>query len=510
MIPLSADLLAEWPDGIVVHDGDRIVAANSVTLRLAGADRPEAVIGQPVSALFEYPYLKAVERQLVTGSAEPGPSVFFRQRLYSLDGTVHDVDVNARLFLDGGRPTVLLVLHDVRDQVEAERQAAERREVARLVQRRQVARQIAGGVAHALNNRLQIIQGFATLLAEESLTPAQHLDVEQIMRAVGEGAEVTRQLLQFAGAATWAPQRVDLDALVRTQAPEWEEIGRPHVRSPLPLGVEPVPEVRVDPTHVRYMLSYLVANARWATRRHGNISVTVQPVVLDHARLASEGERIPRGRYVTVSVHDTGHGISANTEFHMFEPFFSTTLPGDGNGLGLSAVQGLVRQNGGYLTYDSAPGEGSTFTLWFAAGDAGARGMTLQPGESASDVTTVLIIEADPLARAATARMIERSGHRVFQAATPLEAAEVVEHLGCPALIIMAEAVEHRGGRALADLRARCATVPTLVLTPGGPYGAAPPAEGPDAVGAVVTRMASPYSEYALVSRMRMLLGNSI
>jgi PAS domain S-box-containing protein len=504
----AAELLELLPDGIVLHDGDRIVAANAATLRLAGAERREQVVGQPVSVLFEYPHLKLVERQLITGRDGRDAAGFVRQRLYGVDGSVQDVDVHAQLVLHGERPAVLLVLHDAREQVDAERRAEERREAARVVQRRQVSRQIAGGVAHTLNNRLQIILGFANLLAEEPLTPTQQRDVEQIMHAAMEGAAITRQLLHFAGAASWSPQLVGLDVLTPRLAGEWEE-SNPRRASPLRVVIETVPDVRVDPAHVRYVLSYLLANARWATRESGDITLTVQSVALPHSRLASEGEYMPSGRYVTMTVQDTGDGISADAQYRMFEPFFTTAQLGGGYGLGLSAAQGLMRQAGGYLTYASALGEGSSFTLWFPEHDAASMEGPSSGAVRVPDRAMILVIDADPVTRATTVCCLERVGYRVLQASTPLEAEEAVGHLDCPALFVATETTDRRSGGGLASLRARCPTVPVLVLNTDTSHEAARPGEGSAADGPTTAHLSSPYSEYVLVSRVRTLLGDA-
>jgi two-component system cell cycle sensor histidine kinase/response regulator CckA len=505
MIARAAELLQKSPDGVVVHDGERIVSVNAAVLRLAGATRQEEVIGKPVSELFEHPYLKGVQQQLVTGTASREARGFTRERLYGLDGAIHHVDVHAQLHLEDERPVVLLILHDVQEQVAAERRSLEQLITERLLHTRVDARQVAGGVAHVLNNQLQIILGFANLIDEDPLTRDQRNDLDRIVRAAMDGAEVTRQLLQLAGGATCNPDIVVLDGLVRRLVAQLEAEGAGGAR-PMHLFVDPAPRVRLDPSHLRYMLAYLVSNARRAIQVRGRITITVGTTVIRHPQLASQGQRIASGRYGAIAVHDTGCGISDEARAHMFEPFFTTTMVGEGNGLGLPAVQGLLRQNGGFLTFSSDPEHGTTFTMLFPEVEAGASVRTIATADAPGGETTVLVIDACPSVRTLMARGLERVGYRVVQAQTAVEAMEVIAHLGCPALVVMTDEVERRAVRSLAPMRAHCADVPVVVVSTSTAISGGPDASAPSALTGAVVRLAGPIDEYVLVSQVQELL----
>lgn len=507
MVPGAAELLEKSPDGIVVHDGEYIVSVNSATLRLAGATRKEQLIGKPVAALFEHPHLKGVQRQLVTGAASREAGLFVRERLYGIDGAVHDVDVHAQLYLEGETPTVFLVLHDVREQVAAERRVHEQLIAERLLDTRVDARQVAGGVAHVLNNRLQIILGFANLIGEDPLTKDQRNDLGQIVRAAMDGAEITRQLLQLAGGASCNREVVTLGALTRRLVSQLDVEGAGGATA-IQFVEESTPAVRVDPSHVRYMLMYLLSNARRAIQVRGRITVTAGTVQLRHAQLASQGHRIAPGRYGTISVHDTGSGLTPEARAHMFEPFFTTTAIGEGNGLGLPAVQGLLRQNGGFLTFTSDSRHGTTFTLLFPEADEAPASRASTSADVAVSEATILVIDADAAIRTEVARGLERVGYRVVQAHTAVEALEVIAHLGCPALLVMTDEVERRAVRSLAPLRAECVDVPVLVLAKSAEGDTA---AGPGSLSTLpgrVVRLAAPFSEYLLVSNVQALLGD--
>ena len=511
MIANAADLLEQAPDGIVVHDGEYIVAVNAAMLRMAGAQRREQVVGQLVSLLFEHPHLKGVERQLVAGQHDVAGPQFVRERLYGVDGAVHEVEAHARLFFDGDRPAVFLVMHDVRERLASERRAQERYDALRTTDAHTDARRLAGGVAHVLNNRLQVILGFANLLTDETLTAQQQLNIEQIIRAAMEGAEVTRQLLQAAGSAWYSPESVRLDSIAQSLVQEVSATARAPAPSPVQSHIEPVPAVYVDPAHARYILSYLLSNARQATRAYGRIVLTVRPVLLSLPQLASHGQRMPSGQYATMSVQDTGVGMAAETQFRMFEPFFTTAPVGQGNGLGLSAVQGLLRQNGGYLTFVSTPGVGSTFTVWFPEAGGVASGESLESGETSHLTASILVIDQESASRSAIAHGLQRAGYRVLQSDSVTEAGEVMARVGCPSLVVIGEQAVRRPAGVIGRLRAQCPLLPLLVLgvAPRGGGEAGDRAKGelsPDADG-LVARLSWPYSEYVLVSRVRALLG---
>ena len=494
----AGTLLEHSPDGIVLHDGEQIVAANAAALRLLGASSVVQLVGQPVSAHFEYPFLKGVERRLVAGQYGADLGAFVRERFYALDGSVHEVDAHAQVYLDGDRPSVFLVLHDVREQIAEQRRWQERHETARAAGSRANARQVAGGVAHVLNNRLQVILGFANLIAEGPLSSAQRMDLEQIIHAATEGAVVTRQLLESAGSTRCVREPVSLTVVVPTMVRDLEG---PETGCEPPIAVEAgaSPMVLVAAGHVRYMLTYLIANARRAIEQHGHIVVTVGEAVLRTPQIASDGQRMECGRYATVTVGDSGEGISPFAQFHMFEPFFTTTRIGEGHGLGLSAVQGLLRQNGGYLTFSSTPGRGSSFTLWFPAG--GSMAGTLPAVSSAA----ILVVESDATARSATVRCLERVGYAVMEATTAAEAGEVLMHVNCPALVVAGRSVG-RGEVALRQLRARCPTIPLLILA-GDEVGVDATGDAvADDAGAPTSRLSEPYSDFVLVSRVRALI----
>lgn len=374
-------LVESTPDGIVVHDGERIVEVNAALVRLSGASGREQLIGQPVADLLEHPYLRAVEQQLLAARAEMAPASMVHDRLHRLDGKVRDVEVQAQLFFERGTPRAHVVVRDITERLVAERLLRERAERLRADEKLQEIRMLAGGVAHEINNMLQIILGFAGMLAEQPLTRDQLADVEEIARAAARGAMITTQLLQYARQAPNAARSVDLcEAVPRMiQAMPY---GRTREGLRVTLESRDSPEVWVDVDNLRQMLENLVANAYRATKAEGEISVGVARASVTEERIAGDGRRMPVGEYGTVAVRDTGCGMTPEVQRRIFDPFFTTSPVGEGSGLGLAAVQGLLAQNGGFLTVVSAPNVGSTFTLWFPISADPAGEQPTLPGES--------------------------------------------------------------------------------------------------------------------------------
>jgi two-component system, cell cycle sensor histidine kinase and response regulator CckA len=359
-------LVEQAPEGIVVHDGERILEVNGSLVKLVGATSREQLIGQPVSTLLEHPYLRAVSERLRAISPTQDIPVTARDRLHRVDGGARDVEVRTQLFLEHGVPYAHLMLYDITDRLAAERALAEQAERMRTEEKLEKIRALAGGVAHEINNMLQIVLGFADVLTEGPLSRGQRADVDEIIRAASRGVTIIQQLLQFSRQALCVPRVVDLGETVRSIAD-----GLVAGTADRPLSMSEaggaIPPVRVDPGNLRQMLEYLVANADRATRRHGTITISVQGQATSRALDSSDGRPIPPGEYGTVSVHDTGIGMTPEVQRHVFEPFFTTAAVGEAAGLGLSAVQGLVALNGGFLTCESAPSAGTVFTLWLPA-----------------------------------------------------------------------------------------------------------------------------------------------
>lgn len=505
MTPMLARVLDESPDGIIVHDGECILNVNAAVIRLVGATSRDDVIGRPIGELLEYPHLKWVERRLTSGEqTAEGPS-FAPERLYALDGTIRDVEAHAQIVLDNERPAVFVWVHDLREQHEDEQKLVGELRRQCAAEARAAITRIAGGVAHTINNRLQVVRGFSDLLGDSPLTSEQQLDINEIVRAADEAAEVTRQLMQFAGALPIEKESVPIDAVVHRAV---QELGAQDTDLLLRLSVstEAVEHVQVDPRHLRQVLVALISNARTATQASGRIMVSVADITLPSPLRSTDGRRIDHGRYVALEVRDTGTGMAVEDQMHMFMPFFTTSPVGEGNGMGLAVVEALLRQNGAFLTFSSSPGVGTTFVCWFRKGGdpALAEGAAHVPDTRCDPLPIILVDDAGGMQSMAV-RGLEELGHRVLLLRSEAEVLEVARHVGAPALVVISASIDRQSPRFARRLRAQWPALPILILA-GTPAPAAQGAEPARAEVRGVHRLPPPFSEYMLINLIQTLL----
>ncbi|WP_434478533.1 ATP-binding protein [Gemmatimonas sp.] len=496
-----AQLVEQAADGLVIHDGQRIVAANAAALRLAGASRHDQLVGQPVSMFFERPYLKSVARALCDRMGTDAQRAFGRERLHALDGSVREVMVSAQLFVHAGHLRVHVVLHDLHDQLEAERTALELEEERRQAERSADWRAVMGGIAHQLNNRLQVVIGFSEGLLASTLSDDQRADVAEVTRAAQSSALITRRMLQMVGDAPFMPRRLFLNTSVYAILQDWE-VAANSSSGRVGYASGAVPAVNMDASHLQQMMECLLDNARCATRTSGQIQVVVRATTLPEPQLAADGRIMPPGEYVTITVRDSGEGIGADVQRHMLEPFFTTHLADGAPGLGLPALLGMARQNGAFLTFTSAPNHGASFVVWVAslplASDRGATSV----GATGARARTILVVEHHEPTRAALVRSFARVGYRVLATASGEEALELLRHVAVPALIVVGTSAQSGDTAFPHALQQQWPSVPILLLS-GESDARRTEWHG---VAGTWSVLPSPFSEYELVNAAQQLV----
>jgi PAS domain S-box-containing protein len=336
----------------------------------------------------------------------------------------------------------------------------------RQAQRVDSVGQLAGGIAHEANNMMSVVLGCADYVLQRSDLPGPvRQDVDQIWRAAKRTAGITQQLLAFSRRQMLQPQVLDLNTTVRELEPILaralgESRGvRMHL-SPT-LGV-----IRADPGQLEQVLINLTLNARDAMGPGGRLTIETMNVVLDRTYAAGKPvETLEPGEYAALVVTDTGHGMDQATLSRVFEPFFTTKGVGQGTGLGLSTVYGIVKQSEGFIWAYSEPGLGTTFKLYFPLVAATA---DLQPTPAAPPAgrteELVLIAEDEPMVRGIMARTLRDCGYTVLEATDGQEALRLLETESRPVSLIVADVVmPDMGGRELAaQVAQRWPTVPVL------------------------------------------------
>ena len=285
---------------------------------------------------------------------------------------------------------------------------------------------LAGGVAHDFNNRLTAILGYAELLVSDlDEGDRRRADAKEIVKAGKRAAAVTQQLLAFGRRQPSHPRVVDLSAVIGRV----EQLLRRSVRADIDVdlnlrqGLEPV---RVDPLQIEHALMNLVLNARDAMPSGGRLTITTSCV--DQREVVTD-VTMPPGRYATIEVTDTGHGMDGDTRAHLFEPFYTTKSLGKGSGLGLASVYGVVKQCGGYIFVTSEPDRGATFRLFFPTVDEPLGNDTAEilVKEAVGGNETILVVEDDDTVRALARQVLTDGGYEVLVASRAAEALAVAE-----------------------------------------------------------------------------------
>jgi two-component system cell cycle sensor histidine kinase/response regulator CckA len=300
-------------------------------------------------------------------------------------------------------------------------------------QRFQAVGQLAGGIAHEANNQMSVVLGASQfLLRRTDLAPSAREDVELIRRAGERTASITQQLLAFSRRQILELRDVDLNRVVQTIEPVLRRsLAESHQ---LIIRLQPREAViRADPRQLEQVLLNLTLNARDAMPGGGRLTIETGRVELTAESAAWEGGGPSPGTYAVVVVRDTGHGMDRATLQRAFEPFFTTKAVGQGTGLGLSVVHGIVNQTGGSIRVESEPGKGTTFTLYLPASSAGRE--SEQPADTGAMAMehgrVALVVEDDPVVRSMAARGLRDAGYTVFEAVDGREALELIRaHTG--------------------------------------------------------------------------------
>ncbi len=339
-------------------------------------------------------------------------------------------------------------------------------------QRLQAVGELAGGIAHDFNNLLTAILGATDdLRARSAGRPAEQEDLGQIRQSAERGADLVRHLLAFSRQQTLQPQVLALNDAVQGTC----KLLRRLLGADIPLVLaleEPGRLVCIDPTQLTQVLMNLAVNARNAMPSGGRLTVSSgHRLVLRPEPFG--GELVPPGRYVTLSVADTGSGIPAEVLPRIFEPFFTTRRDSGGTGLGLSTVHGIIRQTGGYMAVESTPETGTRFDMLLPRHEATAplqadMPAPARPARRPASRTILLVDDEAPVRRLAE-RVLTRAGWNVVAAPSGEDAIEMIEGgelgpaLGCVISDVVMPGID---GPALVDrLRRTWPELPALLMS---------------------------------------------
>jgi PAS domain S-box-containing protein len=352
---------------------------------------------------------------------------------------------------DGAPVRMIGTIRDITVHRHAELERARLQAQLLQAQKMESVGRLAGGVAHDFNNMLGAILGYVELALEHpGLSDALRSDLFDIQKAAQRSAALTSELLAFARRQNIAPRVIDLNETISGLLKMLRRLLGEDIDLLWKPGADLWP-VRLDPSQVNQVLANLCVNARDAIAGVGHIVVETSHAVFDAAYCETH-TGFTQGEYVRLSVSDSGHGMDRTVLAHLFEPFFTTKRQGEGTGLGLATVYGIVKQNDGFINVYSEPGQGTTFTIYFPRhrGPDVAEPATFAAVEAADGHGTILLVEDEPAMLRVTALGLASLGYDVLAAATPADALRIAaSHEGRIDLVLTDVVMPEMHGREL-------------------------------------------------------------
>jgi two-component system, cell cycle sensor histidine kinase and response regulator CckA len=495
-------LVEHSPYGIYrVSPQGRLLLANPSLARMLGYESEGALLEADTDSHNGDPFGAHQSGQLLQASWLQNAFEPIEVHWKRKDGKGIEVLLTARPVAKNGGPAwayLEVFAEDVTERRSLERQVLQ-------AQKMDAIGRLAGGVAHDFNNLLAVILGHSELLAEQAGRGTKlENSAEAIRKAAERGASLTLQLLAFSRKQIVEPKILDMNkALV-----ELERLVRRIIREDIGLSVKQgrsLGRMRIDPGQFDQVLMNLIVNARDAMPKGGKLVLETANVDLDETYARQHIELAP-GPYVMLAVSDTGTGMDSTTLSRIFEPFFTTKEKGQGTGLGLSTVYGIVKQAGGHIFAYSEPGAGTTMRLYFPRVEDGAaeESPSVARGEVESGTETILVVEDESALRELTRAILSGAGYQVVDAGGVEEALRLVGNDGAEISLLLTDVVmPGTSGRELAErLQAAYPSLKVLFMSgyPDEVIAYRGALEGATAL------IQKPFTKKALLARIRELL----
>ena len=452
------------------HNTEHVVTYMSPQIKSLLDCEPEEVLCRWTDFVTDNPInekgYEYTQKAIDTGKRQPP----YELELLSKKGRKVRVEVHeAPVIQDGVTIAITGALTDITERRRAEQEREQLASQLRQAQKMEAVGQLAGGVAHDFNNLLTAILGNADL-ALMSLEGdggntgaiACSRALEHIKSASERGAILTRQLLTFSRKQVPKPEELDVNEIVTGMDSIMRRLLGEQIEIKIVLAPDPL-RILADASHIEQVILNLALNARDAMPKGGTLTIELAAVDLDkeHVRKHIDAKT---GPHAMISVTDTGEGMSREVLSHLFEPFFTTKPVGKGAGLGLATAYGIMKQTGGHITVDSAPGKGSTFRLYLPAL---IKDPTTPPKQDdtprAGGNETVLLCEDEEMVRKLARTILSNAGYTVLEARDGQQALTVAaEHSGTIDLLITDMVMPHMNGWELAKTLKK--KIPDLTL----------------------------------------------
>lgn len=395
-------------------------------------------------AVYEDPaYREEIKRRVIEDCESGDPARMEWREIPITRGGERIACVIARNVPVPGESFMISMVWDISDVKQQTEEKEKLQEQLMQSQKMEAVGRLAGGVAHDYNNMLTAILGHAEL-AQNGLSADDPIleHIGHILDAAQRSAELTRQLLAFARKQTIAPKEIDLNEMISSML---NMLGR-LIGEDIGLQWKPTADlwpVNMDPAQVDQILVNLIVNARDAITGVGKIIIETGTVVFDEEYCQAHHGFHP-GEFVLLAVSDNGCGMNAETIANIFEPFFTTKPLGQGTGLGLATVYGIVKQNNGFINVYSEPGQGTTVKIYLPRAEEGSgllEHVDRAPREIFGGTETVLLVEDEAILLQLTQRLLEQLGYHVLSADRPAKALEIAREYEAEIQVLITDVV---------------------------------------------------------------------